>query len=316
MTGTNQYGQPFGGLYNSSAGSNASGACAIRDGFTGYVIWLPPEDMGSVEVREVGFPLVTLGTRLLPDGCAWGKFRSGYPAVSSYMVYKTPQLVFDLGPHSTNDRVYLDTGMYGGYPAINQFCRLLVGSNALEMVEQRKPLVHGIGLPEKDEMTENVRGKIVEETCGSRMIRDIAKAGDIFQVAFGGNAGGFGDPIKRDTKLIKKDLDLGLLTLERCRRIHCVEAWYDEKAEEWVIDEEKTSTLREKRRKERLAKGIPVEKWWSKRRKDIIAGNMPRILRKSYNGSLEKGERWPVEFREFWHLPVDFSFMVEEVSDA
>lgn len=313
MTGTNQYGQPFGGLYNSSAGSNASGACAVRDGFTGYVIWLPPEDMGNIEVREIGFPLVTLGTRLLPDACGWGKFRSGYPAVSTYMVYKTQQLVFDLGPHSTNDRVYLDTGMYGGYPAINQFCRLLIDCNTPEKIEQRKPLVHGIGLPEKDELSENVTGKLVEETCGSRMIRDIAGEGDIFQVAFGGNAGGFGDPIKRNTRSIKQDLDLGLLTLDRCRRIYCVEARYDADAGEWIIDEEKTAGLREKRRKERLSKGVPVEKWWKKRRKDLVEGKIPPLLKKSYNGSLAKGERWPAEFRKFWCLPYDFSFKVEEV---
>jgi acetone carboxylase alpha subunit len=314
LAGKNQLGKDFGQLYPGElAGTNASGACAIRDGFVGYVIWLPPEDMGNIEIREVGFPLICTGRRLLPDSCGWGKYRSGYPIVSTYMVYWSPKVVFDLAPHSTNDKVYLDTGMFGGYPGVNQFARLLVKSNTLELIEQEKPLVHGIGLPEKDEMRQNVTGKLVEETCGSRFIRDIARAGDIMQVAYSGNAGGFGDPIKREPALIKKDLDLGLLALERCRRIYCVEARYDEKAEEWVIDREKTAELREKRRKERLAKGIPVKEWWQKRRNDIVEGKMPPILKKTYNGSLANGERWPGEFREFWGLPSDFTFKVEEV---
>jgi hypothetical protein len=40
---------------------------------------------------------------------------------------------------------------------------------------------------------------------------------------------------------------------------------------------------------------------------------MPRLLKKAYRGSLEKGERWPGEFRAFWDLPSDFTFKVEEV---
>ncbi len=314
LAGKNQMGKDFAQLYaGECAATNASGAGAIRDGFTGYVIWLPPSDMGNIEVAEVGFPLVCTGRRLLPDSCGWGKYRSGYPIVATYMAYWTPKLVFQMDPHSTNDKIYLDTGMYGGYPGVNQFCRLLVKSNGLEMIEQRKPLVHGIGLPEKDELTENVTGQLVEETSGSRFIRSIARAGDFFQVVYGGNAGGVGDPIKRDPALNKKDLDLGLLTPDRCRRIYGVEARYDEKAEEWVIDEAKTAELREARKKERLARGIPVKEWWRKRREDIIAEKMPPILKKTYNASLEKGERWPQEFREFWALPPDFTFKVEEV---
>ena len=69
----------------------------------------------------------------------------------------------------------------------------------------------------------------------------------------------------------------------------------------------------QKRKKERIAKGIPVKEWWQKRRNDIIEERMPEILKRTYNGSLEKGERWPQEFREFWGLPSDFTFKVEEV---
>jgi acetone carboxylase alpha subunit len=271
--------------------------------------------MGNAEVFEtfLSFPLLFMGRRLLPDACGWGKFRSGYPIVTTFMVYKSPQLAIDMSAHSTNDRIYLNTGMFGGYPAINKFARVLIKSNTLEVIKQKKPLVHGITFPEEDDMLKNVTGKLLVETGGARFFKGVAKAGDLFQVFYAGNAGGFGDPIKRDPKLTKQDLDLGLLTLKPCRRIYCIEAKYDEKAEEWLIDEKKTAELREKKRKERLKKGIPVKKWWQGRRQDIIEGKMPQLLKKSYNGSLEKGERWSREFREFWDLPSDFKFKYEEV---
>jgi acetone carboxylase, alpha subunit len=313
LAGKDQYGKDFGQGQSAAGGAEASGALAIRDGFVGYVIWLPTADMGNEEVFEIFLPIVSTGRRLLPDGCGWGKFRSGYPIIASYMVYKSPQVVVDLYAYGTNDRIYLNCGMFGGYPGINQFARMLVNSNTAQVIEQRKPLVHGITFPEKDEMTQNVTGKLLVETSTSRHFKGVAKAGDFLQFAYSGNAGGFGDPIKRHPTLAEKDLDSGLLSPERCRCIYCVEARYDEKTEEWVIDEQKTAELREKKRKERLAKGIPVRDWWQGRRQDIIAGKMPPLLKKAYNGSLEKGQTWAGEFRQFWDLPSDFAFKVEEV---
>jgi acetone carboxylase alpha subunit len=224
MTGKNQYGQDFGLGHPEVAGAGASGALALRDGFVGYVIWLPTADMGNEEIFEIILPIVCIGRRLLPDGCGWGKFRSGYPVIATHMVHKTPQVAVDLNAYGTNDKIYLNCGMFGGYPAINQFARLLVNSSAPELIKQKKPLVHGITFPYKDEMKELVTGELLEETSSSRYFKGIAKDGDLIQIAYSGNAGGLGDPIKRDTRLIKKDLDLGLLTLERCRSIYCVEA--------------------------------------------------------------------------------------------
>ena len=162
-------------------------------------------------------------------------------------------------------------------------------------------------------MREKVNGELLVETCGSRFFNGVAKKGDLFQVGYGGNAGGFGDPIKRDSMVkIKEDLDNGLLTLERCRSIYCVEARFDDKDEEWIIDEKMTNELREKRRKERMAKGIPVKEWWRKRRRDIVGGDIHPLMKQIYNDSLERGERWPGEFRAFWGLPSDYLFKAEE----
>ncbi|MFC2007189.1 hydantoinase B/oxoprolinase family protein, partial [Chloroflexota bacterium] len=312
LAGKDQQGRDFGRSLVECAGSHASGGCAIRDGFVGYQAWLPPADMGNVEVFEISLPIVSIGRRLLPDSCGWGKFRSGYPVVSTYLVYQSPQVVIDMRPHNTSDKIYMDTGMFGGYPGVNQFARMLINCNTPELIEQRKPLAHGISFPEKDDLTDNISGKLLVETGSSRFFKGVAKAGDFLQVAYGGNAGGFGDPIKRDPVLTKNDLETGLLSPERCRSIYGIEANYDESTEEWVIDEQKTAELRENRRKERLTKGVPVKEWWQQRRQDVIAGNMPPLLKKAYGGSLERGEHWSGEFREFWDLPADFTITDEE----
>ena len=99
---------------------------------------------------------------------------------------------------------------------------------------------------------------MIIETSGNSFYQDTAKDGDIWQCFYGGSAAGFGDPIKRDPALAKKDLDNGYLTIESCRRMYCIEATYDDKAEEWIIDERKTAELRAAKRKERLARGIPA----------------------------------------------------------
>ncbi len=312
LAGKDQLGRDFGQIQNENAGTHGSGGLAIRDGFVGYVMWLPPADMGNAEVWEISFPILCVGRRLLPDSCGWGRFRSGYPIVATYMIYKTPQVGIDCAPQTTNDRIYLDSGMFGGYPGVNQFARLMVKSNTRELIALRRPLVHGLS-PEEDELTNNISGELLVETSASRYFKSPAKDGDFLQVAYGGNAGGFGDPIKRDPALAKKDLEIGLLAPERCRGIYGIEASYDERTEEWVIDQEKTAELRGQRRKERLAKGVPVSEWWRQRRQDILAGNLPPLLKTAYNGSLEKGERWPAEFRTFWDIPSDFTFTVEEV---
>jgi acetone carboxylase, alpha subunit len=90
--------------------------------------------------------------------------------------------------------------------------------------------------------------------------------------------------------------------------MYCIEAVYDEKNEEWQIDEKKTAELRAERRKERLNKGQPVEEWWQKRRQNLIDGRMPLLVRKMYNDSLSKGKRWSQEYRGFWGLKNDFNF--------
>ncbi|MBM4463360.1 MAG: hypothetical protein FJ012_08500 [Chloroflexi bacterium] len=308
LTGKDHYGRDYSFLSTEPAGALGGGAFAIRDGVISEGIWQPDTDMGNVEIWELMLPTLWLGRRLLPDSCGHGKYRSGYSLISTFMIYKTPVLAIQSGASSQTDKIYPNMGMFGGYSGPSSFMKLLVNTNSKHLIEGRKPLAHGIDRPGVSDLEQNIRGKLTVETKNLPWFEDITKDGDMLQCFYGGTGGGFGDPIKRDPALAKKDLDNGLLTIERCRSIYCIEARYDAKNEEWVIDNNKTNELREQRRKERLKKGIPADQWWQKRRQNIVEGRMPPLIRKMYNESLSKGKRWPGEFRDFWGLPQDFIF--------
>jgi len=306
LAGRSHFGMDFGFQLMEAPGFIGSGGFAIRDGVLSDVIFLPDSDMGNVEVWEMVVPLLWMGRRFLPDACGWGKYRSAYSLMGTYMVYKTTLLSLDTVNMAHCEKIGCNSGVFGGYPGHGGFGKLIINANTMELVTQRKPLAHGEGYPGVGDLEQNIKGDLIIPLANS-YVKAIVKHGDYFQGYMGGG-GGMGDPIRRDTALVKQDLDSGLLTIDCCRRIYCVDAEYDDEAEEWAIDEQKTAELREKKRKERLSKGVPAKEWWQKRRQDITDGKLPSLLKAMYNDSLTKGHRWPGEFRAFWQLPEDFTF--------
>jgi len=307
LAGKSHWGMDFGFQMMEPPGFFGSGAFAIRDGVLSDLIFIPDSDMGNSEVWELVVPLLWMGRKFVPDTCGWGKYRSGRSIMGTYMVYKTDLLSLDTMSAGHCEKIGCNSGVFGGYPGQGGFGKILHNTNAMELIAQRKPLAHGEGYPGVGDLEQNIKGELIIP-MGNAYVKTVAKHGDFIQCYMAGGASGVGDPIKRDTALVKEDLDSGVVTIDRCRRIYCVDATFNEQAEEWVIDEEKTVKLREQKRKERLAKGIPAKEWWHTRRDDIIAGKLPPMLKEMYNGSLAKGIRWPGEFRTFWQLPQDFTF--------
>jgi N-methylhydantoinase B/oxoprolinase/acetone carboxylase alpha subunit len=308
LAGKNHWGMDFGFFMTEQGGVGGSGGFAIRDGITSDPVFIAESDMGNVEVWELVLPLLWMGRRFIPDACGWGRYRSGPTIMGTYMVYKTSLVSLDTSPAGHAEKIGCNSGMFGGYPGTPSFAKVITNANTMELIEQKRPLAHGIiRSPGESDLEQNIRGNIIIPWMNS-YVKSIAKHGDFIQIYNGGGAAGVGDPIKRDPALVKWDLDNGLLTIDRCRRIYCVDARYDEKAKEWIVYEEKTAELRNKRRQERLAKGMPAKEWWQKRRQDMVNGNMPLLLKEMYNDSLAKGKRWPKEFRAFWQLVEDFTF--------
>ncbi|OGW17427.1 MAG: hypothetical protein A3G93_03940 [Nitrospinae bacterium RIFCSPLOWO2_12_FULL_45_22] len=308
MSGKDHYGNDFGFLMTDIAGTCGSGAFAIRDGLTGHAPWQPVSDMGNVEVWELFLPLSWTGRGLLPNSCGWGKYRGGFSIMATWMVYKSQLLGLDITPVVLLDKIYPNSGMFGGYTGTGPFYKMVEGANTETLLQEKLPLLHHYGHPLNPDMEKNIQGRHLLETSRGVSIPGVFRHGDWLQVHYGQQAGGFGDPIKRDTGLIKKDLDSGLITLEISGKIFGMAASYDEHREEWIIDQDKTIKLREEKKKERLRKGIPVKEWWKKRRKDLLQGKMPELMKDMYNCSLDKGEHWSRNFKSFWMLRDDFTF--------
>ncbi len=311
--GTNQYGKDdHNWVIAELSGGVASGAFGVRDGVTGHVIWLPPGLAASVEIWELVNPVLYLQRGLLPDAYGWGKFRSGHPMMSTYMVHGTDTLVYEMIAVGTRvEKIFPNSGLFGGYPSLGPFTRIVSNTNMAGLIREQKPLVHGEIGEDRDDL-KNVSGVVTVASNTGYLHPEVLKEGDVIQLVYGSLAGGIGDPLERDPQLVKEDLDNGLVTHKRARLVHGVEAVYDEKTREWAIRKEETERLRKEKREERRRRAIPVKEWYFRRREDIIRGRLPAMLKRAYNESLAKGKRWPKEFRRFWGLPDDFLFDTNE----
>ena len=332
LGGKNQWGmEPFGFFIVDSPGTGGGGACAIRDGLdSGFASFLTEPDMGNIEVWETLVPLLWLGREMQPNWCAHGKYRGGFSVANTLLLNKTPYLFIGVST-SNSGNILLNDAAYGGFPVPLVWAACLKDPNIKELVGAEKPLIHEIGDP-RDLNIRKLKGKLWGPLNSNPQVSDdIYKDGDLIQVASAGWGGGYGDPIERDLSLVQKDLDSGLMTPEVCRNVYCVEAKYDQSADRYVIDVKKTEELRKSERKERMGK-MPAWHWWKQSRQKLIDGELPQIMKQMYNDSLKKddalpqpfnpvwntssgsieakpkGQRWPAEFRAFWHLPENFAF--------
>jgi N-methylhydantoinase B/oxoprolinase/acetone carboxylase alpha subunit len=214
----------------------------------------------------------------------------------------------ETGSSAQTDKIYPYMGMFGGYPGHHGYMRLLLDTNVKQLIQEKKPLVHGNDRPGYCELEHNLQGKSVLEVGAGYFVKDPIKDGDILQGFYGAIPSGFGDPLKRDLKLVKKDLDSGYLTIESCRRIYGVEAACNPQTGEWTVDEKATNSLRTQKKQQRISQGVSTAEWWRERRRELLENRPPAMVRRMYNDSLSKGKRWSKEYRDFWNLSADFVY--------
>lgn len=330
--GKSQFGmEPFGFLMTESPGTGGSGACGIRDGVdNGFVLYTPQADAGNCEIWELMLPILWLGRNMLPDSAAPGRFRSGYSVNSTFMLYRTPEIFIGIPPGGV-EYIPLNSGMFGGYPQVHNYTAYVKDPNLQELIAEKKPLIHEQGDP-RDPNIKKMKGKVGGFYGNTpRVFNDVLKHGDLIQVCVHSSGGGYGDPIERDPKLAKKDLDNGVLTPGFCKSVYCIEAAFDPVKDEWVIDDAKTQGLR-KQEKDKRMKLMPVSEWWKKSREKVLNGELAPLVKDMYKCSMVKdealpptfnpiwnvggsntsctlrGQAWPAEFSAFWALPADFSF--------
>ena len=76
---------------------------------------------------------------------------------------------------------------------------------------------------------------------------------------------------------------------------------------EWKVDDAATAKLREAKRQERLARGVPVREWWNTQRRRILDRELDPKIIETYQSSIKMSQPFAQEFRDFWALPEDFS---------
>jgi len=306
--GMDHYGrEPFTGIFALN-GAGCAGGFAIRDGVDcAFGLYNPEADIGNIEIWEMLVPVITIGAGIQPDTGGYGKYRGACTQSHTVMIYKTPRVcVGDMGMQ-LQSKILLNSGMYGGYPSGTSQTFVVSGANTMELIKEKKPLVHEVGDPRAPDIEKTIKGAHHRYPAGFGLTEEVLKAGDILQNAVSCQCGGYGDPIERDPRLVKKDLDNHLCSEEIARNVYCVAVTYNAEEEEYIVDEEKTRELREKERRGRLAK-MPAREWWERRRETIANRELQPLLKAMYNDSLAKGKRWSKEFRAFWDLPEDFTF--------
>lgn len=285
-------------------GAMGPGATGVCDGVdAGGWLATPEVDTGNEEIWEMFAPLLNMSRRFDPYAVGCGRFRSGVTLSRIDIIHGTQQLFATGAIGCGTSCIIPNMGMFGGYPGGRQITMLVRYNDLTGMIDRREPLIHEIGNPA--EFVKLVPGEVVRF---NEMPPPIDVCKDDMMVGVPPGAGGLGDPIERDPKLVKADLDNGLTTEEIARNMFCVAATFDEKSKTWKIDNTSTAKLRQVKRKERLKRGQPVSQWWGKARKRLMKKDLDVKLVEMYQNSMKMSQPFTREFREFWAFPEEFSF--------
>ena len=304
--GYNQYGVKCAIMVGPGGAYMGGGARGVSDGVNcGGQVYTPAPDIGNAEVWEMFIPLLIMAQRFDPYSVGYGRYRSGVTIVGTQMIHNSKLLIAAGITTSGDGAILINDGLFGGYPGPRQKNIALRNNNISQLIEQRKPLVHEIGHPARPSYEGRVQGEILvyDHLVEYMMVSN----GDIF-INMERSPGGVGDPIERNPSLVRTDLENGLATQEIASDIYCVKTSYDDATKEWQVDEAATKRLRQRKRKQRLGKGIPVKQWWQKARDRLLSQSLDPLLQEMYQNSMKMSQPFARELREFWALPEEFNF--------
>jgi acetone carboxylase alpha subunit len=301
--GIDQYKRNFGGALFEYT-TNGYPGMAVMDGMdAAYVVFNPVADCGDAEQWERIFPVIYLGRRIWRGSSGYGKYRGGHALESLYLILNSEDLKMS---SNGGGQVHEALGIMGGYPSSTQYIHIFRNTNLKELIEARKALPHSEGDdPANPDWVKLAKGESIVGD-GLTTATDVKNYDLWVQLMCG--AGGYGDPIDRDPDLVKKDLELELESKDAAEKVYCVKI----DPETFEIDYETTRKLREARRKERLARGIPAKEYIKSVREKVVSGNIPSVAKNCINESLRISPKFLGEFREFWGLPDDFSEIPSE----
>jgi N-methylhydantoinase B/acetone carboxylase alpha subunit len=197
-----------------------------------------------------------------------------------------------------NGRVFMQSGLWGGYPAACGYRHNVRDTDFFVRVERGEPYPVHEPDPADSALVRGVEGRR-DFDLDTTTLPHPMRQGDLYLCMFRGGAG-LGDPLERPYQSVMEDL-AGDFLLER----------YAESVYGAVPgDPQATERLRERRRRERTEGAIPVREWMAAERQRVLDGDMIEPVKRMYAESLRLSDRWAAEFREFWDLPADFDYDV------
>ena len=133
--GIDQYGRQS-ATTNFGLSCVGGGAKMVADGLDyAAAMWNPEGDMGDMEMWELIEPFLYLGQRVKPNTAGPGRHRGGSGYETMRLAWKTPFYEMQNIGHG---RMFIQSGLWGGYPAAPGYRHNIRNTNFFELVEQRQ----------------------------------------------------------------------------------------------------------------------------------------------------------------------------------
>ncbi|MDX6649741.1 MAG: N-methylhydantoinase [Solirubrobacteraceae bacterium] len=294
--GITQYGTP-GATTNFGLSCVGGGAKMLLDGLDyGAAMWNPEGDMGDMEMWELIEPFLYLGQRVKPNTAGPGRHRGGSGYECLRLAWKTP--FFEM-QNIGNGRMFMQSGLWGGYPAAPAYRHNIRDTDFFAVVERGEP--YPVHEPDPaDSALERVISGTRQFDLETTTLPEMMRQGDLYLSVLRGGAG-LGDPLERPYESVMEDIDGDFLLARYAEPVYGVVPG----------DPDATEVARAAARDRRGDEAVPVREWMAAERERVLAGDFIEPVRRMYAESLRLSQRWAAEFREFWDLPEDFDYEIE-----
>jgi N-methylhydantoinase B len=220
-------------------GAGGGGARTFSDGIEcGGMIHSLRAAIPNVETNEYVQPILQIYRRYCPDTSGHGMYRGGVGLEFAYTPLSTSKpltcVYVSAGVSAPSGR-----GLFGGYPSSINANIVLRNSNILELFK------NGI-IPTSMNEIQPAATEILQAKANIQMV-----SGDV-AVTMESGGGGYGDPLKRNPELVRRDVVNGMVSRDVARRVYGVVF----RNARMSVDKAKTARLREEilaKRKERKA---------------------------------------------------------------
>jgi N-methylhydantoinase B/acetone carboxylase alpha subunit len=300
---------PFGdqaAISNMETSCVGAGAGIIQDGLDyASSSWFPTGDMGDVEDWERMEPLLYVARRVKPQTCGFGRRRGGMGFESLRMVWVDEYELQNIG----DGTMFAQSGLFGGYPAASGYRHNIRNTNLPQLFAERRPYPTGEPDTADSELSQLVDGEPTRDLRGTTMIEAYSRYDLYLSMIRGGP--GLGDPLERQLEDVQRDLDEGLILRRFAEAVYAVSL--REGDDRLEVDAGESEAARDRARRSRAERAVPVSEWIEAERRDrILPQRLVGPVREMYRSSMELSPRWARHFRSFWGLEDDFEFTEDE----